>query len=480
MNITAAQHHRSGGFSGRALLFSLLLLAVAAGAWAQDTGWVITTDYSTFGRVRSVALTEPWGVSADLATIPGDAVGRYHDGLVYIVGRGDANTIGIYDPAAGFTLVREFSIGAGRNPQDIAFAPDGTAFVSCYDSAELLAVDADAGQVLASYSTAAFADADGLPETGWMAAVGDRLYITAQLLDRANWYAPTGPGSLLVFDMATREWVDQDPGQADIQPISLLGSDPYTDLQVFAVGGVLHARVGCVGYFGVSDGGIEEIDLENGVSLGYVATEADLGGDVTRFVQRDDVLYVLVSDASFITSVRSWDLDTSTLTVLDTGNGYVHADLAVTAAGRLLVADRTVGAAGVRVFDTATGAELTAGATDTGLPPFMFVMPVSGAISPVPTVPAAALAMAAPYPNPGNPRTRIVLQTTPGARITVTLADLRGRAVHSVTVTADGAGRAACDLDGVDDAGRPLASGVYQVMAVQGGQRAVRRWTLVR
>ena len=306
MNTRAERSHLSRLFISMVAVLVLCLAVIPAPevAWAQDTGWVITTDYSTFGQVRAFDLAQPWAVSADLATIPGDAVGRYHEGLIYIVGRGSANTLGVYDPAADFALVREFSLGAGRNPQDIAFAPDGTAFVSCYDSAELLAVDVQNGQVTATYSTAAFADADGLPETGWMAAVDDRLYIAAQLLDSANWYTPTGPGALLVFDMTARAWVDQDPVQDGVQPIALGGTDPYTRLQVFATGGVMHARVGCVGFFGVADGGIEEVDLDNGVSLGFVVTESDLGGDVTGFVQQGEVLYVLVSDASFITSVR--------------------------------------------------------------------------------------------------------------------------------------------------------------------------------
>ncbi len=482
MNTRAERSHLSRLFISMVAVLVLCLAVIPAPevAWAQDTGWVITTDYSTFGQVRAFDLAQPWAVSADLATIPGDAVGRYHEGLIYIVGRGSANTLGVYDPAADFALVREFSLGAGRNPQDIAFAPDGTAFVSCYDSAELLAVDVQNGQVTATYSTAAFADADGLPETGWMAAVDDRLYIAAQLLDSANWYTPTGPGALLVFDMTARAWVDQDPVQDGVQPIALGGTDPYTRLQVFATGGVMHARVGCVGFFGVADGGIEEVDLDNGVSLGFVVTESDLGGDVTGFVQQGEVLYVLVSDASFITSVRRWDPGTGTLTVLATGNGYVHADLALAGDNQLLVADRTVGASGLRVYDTVTGSELTTDALDTGLPPFMFVLPESGAISPVPVVPHAVLEMGAPYPNPGNPRTRIHMRTVPGGVVNVTVTDLRGRAVRRASVTADGSGQAVFDFDGVDAAGRPLASGVYQVMADTGREQACRRWTLVR
>src|SRR3989339_1025865 len=114
-------------FGGLAVAAAVLF---PAGSAAQ--GWVITTDYSTFGGVRGFRTQEPWSVTADLAFVPGDAVGRSHDGLVYILGRGASNILQIYDPCAGFALVREFSLGIGRNPQDLAFGPDGQAYVSCY------------------------------------------------------------------------------------------------------------------------------------------------------------------------------------------------------------------------------------------------------------------------------------------------------------------------------------------------------------
>ncbi len=480
VNIGDGRQSFGGGSRGRILVLAAALLVTPVLVRAQDTAWVITTDYSTFGQIRSFGTASPWPVSGDLAAIPGDAVGRCHAGLVYIVGRGNANVIQVYDPADGFALVREFSVGAGKNPQDIAFAPDGTAFVSCYDSAELLAVDVDAGLVTGSYSTAAFADADGLPETAWMATVGRRLYVTAQLLDSTNWYAPTGPGSLLVFDTVSRTWIDQDPDLAGIQPIALVGADPYTDLEVYGVGSAVHARVGCVGSFGVSDGGIEEIDLTAGTSLGFVVTEGQLGGDVTRFVQQGDMLYVLVSDAAFVTSIESWDLDASALSVLATGNGYVYADLALAPGNQLIVSDRTVGAAGLRVFDLTSGLELTPNVLDTGLPPFMLVMPDRQVPAPVPGMPAVTMAMAPPFPNPGNPRAMVVINTRPEVPVAIVLVDLRGRIQRRAEVMSDGEGRAVFACDGLDDGGRPLPSGSYRIMATQGSVRVARGWTLVR
>ncbi len=453
----------------RVLIFTLMLAAATASA--QDTGWVVTTDYSAFGRMRDFATAAPWTVSGDLATIPGDAVARRHDGLLYVVGRGGANLLQVYDPAAGFALVHEFSLGDGLNPQDIAFDAAGTAWVSCYDQAVLLEVDVAAETVTAGYSTAAYADADGIPETGWMRMTGDKLLITCQLLDRNNWYAPTGPGLLLVFDTATKSFTD---------PIALAGANPYTQIDRDPDIGTLY--VGCAGYFGLTDGGVEMVDPVAEASLGYAATEAQLGGDVTGLAWTGGgVLHVLVSDASYITSLRRWDTATSTLTVLDTGSGYVHADVAWDGGAQLFLADRTAAAAGLRVFDAQSGAELTAGTIPTGLPPFMIVLPRADGASPVPGVTGTgSLAMSAPWPNPANPAVTVALSGKPGAAAAVRVYDLRGRRVWEGAVALDTTGHADWTFTGRDQRGLPLAAGVYRLAAQTGSGFAVRTVTIVK
>jgi hypothetical protein len=449
------------------------LVACALPAAAQDSPWVLTTDYSLFGRVRQVGASEPWTVSGDLATVPGDAVGRHHQGLVYILGRGGSNLLQIYDPAAGFALVREFSLGEGRNPQDIAFAPDGTAYVSCYDEAVLLRVDTEAGTVLETFSTAAHADADGLPETAWMLEHEGRLYITCQLLDRNNWYAPVGPGKLLVFDLTSRQWLD---------PIILTGGDPYTRIVPYrdADGRDLLA-VGCVGYYALLDGGVDLVDPVTGVSEGYLATEQQLGGDVLTFlVIGNHWLYALVSSPSFTTSLVRLDLWEGGASVLDASDAYTHADLAFDGDFQLFVADRTSGAAGVRVFDAASGAELTDSPLTTGLPPFLFIMPQPGSAAPVEQAPAAGLALGRAYPNPCNPRATVPVSGPAGQPVQVSVFDLRGRRVLVRQVTLDGQGRAAFEFTGETGGGRPLAAGIYRVVAQGQGSLAAGSVCLVK
>ncbi len=463
------------------LLFLLMLLVLCPSVYAQETGWVLTTDYSTFGRVRSFALDGPWSVTGDLATIPGDPTGRYHDGMVYIVGRGGASLIQIYDPEAGFVLVREFSTGGGRNPQDIAFDSAGDAYVSCYDEAVLLHVDVTDGTILDTFDTSMFADADGLPETAWMIAHGDRLYIASQKLDRNNWYAPTGPGDLLVFDMEAEAWVDMDPGEAGIQPIVLTGADPYTRIEaVESDDGGWNLRVGCVGFYGMNDGGIEDVDPIAGVSLGYVVTEQELGGDISAFTSTGDDLHILISDASFITSLRRFDPASGAVTVLDTGNGYVHADLAWDGDFQLYLADRTVGASGLRVFDSNSGAELTSGALATGLPPFRFILQTTDGISAVPVADASGLRLFPPHPNPCNPASDLQIQGRPGDRVRVGVFDLRGRRLQDRTLEIDSSGGAVFRFEGRDHRGRSLSAGVYRVVVQNKTGFAARTLTLLK
>lgn len=467
------------------LLLLMTMLTVVPALDAAADQWILTSDYSLFGRARSYAPEFPWAVSADLAVTPGDPTGRFHEGKVYVVGRGGSNLVQVYTTGPQLTLEREFGIGAGRNPQDIAFDAAGEAYVSCYDQAVLLRVDVTTGMVLDTYDTAPFADADGLPETAWMIAVGDLLYVTCQKLDRNNGYGPTGPGALLVFDMAAEAWADQDPQVAGVQPITLTGANPYTRLEILADGsGGWNLRVGCAGFFALNDGGIEDIDPVGGVSLGYLVTEEELGGDVTGFASTDDAVHVLssalVGGSTFITSLRRWRPADDSLAVLDTGTGYVHADLVWDGGFQLFVADRTLGAAGLRVFDTNSGAELTAGPLATGLPPFQFVMPGSGGVSPVPTLTLGGLSLSHPRPNPCNPLAELVVSGRPGATVKIGVYDLAGRRVRDRMLELNRSGEAVFRFDGRDGQGRSLAAGVYRIVGQDGSGFAGRTVTLVK
>ena len=457
----------------RSLLFLVIItiMVIPVAVPAQNGPWIVSTDFGVFGRIESFSPEAPWTTSGELGVTPGDAVGRYFDGLVYIVGRGGSNLVQVYNPDEDFELVREFSIGAGRNPQDIAFDDQGRAFVSCYDEAVLLQVDVEAGTVVQAFDTSSFADSDGLPETAWLRVHQNRLYITCQLLDRGNWYSPTGPGKLLVLDLGSMQWES---------PVSLSGANPYTKIRLDDNSNLL---VGCVGFWAVLDGGIEIVNPDSGLSEGYLVTEEELLGDVLNFVfAGPEKLFVLISNTSFVTSIVSVDLNNGGIDSIVTGSGYSLADLAWDGDFQLYVADRIVGAPGIRVFDSVNGAELTNGTVSTALPPFQFVLPTGSDLSDIPDggTNVGHLNLGLPFPNPCNPAADLIIEDDPNSSVAVSVFDLRGRRVQESLLRTDSSGRASFRFNGLDTNGTALSAGLYRVVAQSRGGFAARSVTLVK
>lgn len=452
-----------------------LSLFLASTAVAQIDGAVICTNYTSAAYMSSISLEAPWPIEQDLEPVYHDAVANWYDGLLYVVNRAGADNIQVLDPSQDFQTIRQFSLGLGRNLQDIAFLPDGTAYVSCYDTAELLHVDPQTGAILHIVSTAAFADADGLPETSWLCIVDGRVFVTCQRLDRANWYSPVGDSYVLVLDAATRTWVDADPTVPGTQGVATAATNPYTRLRLEND----RLLVGCNGFYGMQDGGVDVIDLASLTSLGLEMSEATLGGDIVDFlVGPDGHRWTIVADAVFVTHVKTYTVGGNVVTV-HSGTGYDHAGFAFDGDFQLFVADRRIGAAGVRVFDAESGAQLTSGPLATGLPPAAIVLPAAVG-TPAPDLPLALLTLAAPWPNPANPATTVAFSAPPSSTVTLRIIDLRGRLVRRrpVTVGADGLGT--WQFDGCDNAGRTLPSGVYRCVAESGGLFAARSLTIVR
>ena len=210
-------------------------------------------------------------------------------------------------------------------------------------------------------------------------------------------------------------------------------------------------------------------------------TESELGGDVTAFVTANEALYVLISNASFVTSLRRYDLGSGAVAVVATGTGYVHADVVFDGGTQLVVADRTAGASGLRVYDTVSNTELTTGVLPTGLPPFMIVLPEVDNASPVPPGFAhGGLAVSAPFPNPCNPRAEMVLTGSPDSVVGVSVFDLRGHRVFEDSVRLDAGGAASWAFQGIDLRGRQLPTAVYRVVAQSGTGFAARSITLIK
>lgn len=295
-----------------------------------------------------------------------DAVARVFGDRVYIVNRFLGDSIQVLDPSDGFTTRWQCSTGAGSNPQDIVVLGD-KAYVTLYAKAQLLIINPSPAPdcsdfVLGSVDLSAFADDDGIPEMDQMALVNGLLYVSLQRLLN---FAPARQGAVAVIDTAT----DQVIGG-----ITLTGQNPFAKTKGLSVAPGDYLVVAQVGNFGITDGGIERVDLFTGRALGFFVTEAALGGDINDFVLVSDRLgYAVVGAPDFTTSLVSFDPSAGRVTrTLLSGVEYV-ADIELNNRGELFVLDRTFERPGVRIFRAADGTELTPEPLDVGLPPFEVV-----------------------------------------------------------------------------------------------------------
>ncbi len=95
-------------------------------------------------------------------------------------------------------------------------------------------------------------------------------------------------------------------------------------------------------------------------------------------------------------------------------------------------------------------------------------------------LPVARSALLAILPNPFNPRAEIRYTLARAGRATVRVHDARGAVIRTLLAADLPAGAGAVVWDGRDDAGNPVASGVYVCRLATNGLTHTRRLTLVR
>jgi len=328
---------------------------------------VVTTDFET-GLLATVGVPAPHPIGHPAPPIHSDAVVRVAGDRVYVVNRFLGDNIQVLDPARGLTTVAQCSTGPGSNPHDIAVVGPHKAYVTRYDRPELWIVDPNVsanctGFFLGSIDLGAYAAAGGLPEMDQMALVGDRLFVSLERLDTALRY-PAGRGLLVVIDTTTDRVVGT---------VELSGGNPFGETAGLAhdpdTGELLVSEAGDI--YRVGDGGIERVDPFALRAEGFFITETDLGGNITDFVLvSSDKGYAVVEDNALHNILLAFDPKSRRVTRrLFVSNQYLpEIDLAPDRT--LWLADRTLPAPGIRIFDTTTDRQLTRGAIDVGLPPF--------------------------------------------------------------------------------------------------------------
>lgn len=332
---------------------------VAATDWTDPIGSLASLDTSA-GYAAATAL---------VSTDGSDVVLKSFFDKIYVINRYGADTIQVVDPA-GYGIVKDYSVGAGSNPQDIWVVSEEKAYVSRLDAQndasnkdDILIVNPLTGEIKGSidFKSYMYDDGDKLSRAGQMVAVGKKLFVCLQdlpsnLLDPAN-----ADGKVGVIDTDTDEILDvidlagRNPGDITYSPL--------TKLIYVSDSGVFNSFV-----TDVNDpyGGIEVIDPETFESKGIVVDDKDLGGYTQAIrLASDSVGYVIVGGlmiASF--NPTSYEVLNK---AFYTSAGFYLPDFSVDGSGNVYVAETAMGGTGVVVLDGA-GSTL-AGPIPVGAPP---------------------------------------------------------------------------------------------------------------
>jgi len=228
-----------------------------------------------------------------------------------------------------------------------------------------------------------------------------------------------------------------------------------------------------------ADGGVSQVNLQVDRGTGWESlvsgVDASLGSwtwTVTapssntcrvRVADHHDILVTDVSDAYFaISADLSW-------VTLDAMSGEVPA-------GEVEEVVVTLDAGGLEPGEyTAELLIMTSGGAPVVIPVNLVVDTSTAA----PELPSN-VSLGAAFPNPFNPRTVISFALPEAGHVLLTVHDLRGRMVRTLQSGTAAAGHHEVTFDGVDDAGRSLASGMYVYRLVTSELTQSRPMTLVK
>lgn len=450
---------------------ALVALALATAAHAAPLAFVVESDFSTGSFSRYDGATG--SASCDRAPAHSDARVRTYGAQVFVVNRFGADNITVLDGGTS-AFVRQFSVGNGANPYDIAFASGTQAYVTRYESSALWVVNPSTGAQTGTVSLAALADADGIPEMDRAIVVGPLLFVSLQRVDRTNGFQPTDTSLVAVVDTRTNTLVDCDAARPGVQGIVLPLTNPVTPFVLDVARSRLY--LGCVGSYGVADGGIVAIDPVTLTAAGVVAPESALGGDVLDLAWGGDArAFAIVADGSFNTALVRWSRTTgAAVQTLYAPGGFSLADAELTPDGsEIWVCNSSFGSPGVRRFAATTGAA-TGSVLACTLPPQGIAFPSGPALDVPPLAAGGRVALSAPVPNPARGPVRLAFAMAPGSGVgRVEVLDLAGRLVRTWEA-APGASGAAIEWDLADAAGRRVAPGVYRVRLRTGSEQVSR------
>ncbi|TGL59110.1 hypothetical protein EHQ58_09340 [Leptospira ognonensis] len=324
---------------------------------------VITTDFGSGGRFKSFdpnSLTP----SPTSALIHSDAIGRFFNNKVYIINRLNRDTIQVLDPNLAYLTVQDFSVGQGKNPQDISVW-NNKYYVALYNADYIPIYNASTGIQQSFISLSAYKESfsssgtpDAFVEIGAMVQHESSLFVTLQRLDRndvSGFFPPNSDSLLIEIDMN----LDQVIGVYTL-PIR----NPSGRIYKKVIFGDLYLLISCVGYVGFlsrADGGILAFHLPTKTfRANALFAESTAGGDILNFQIKDESIgYASVLDASFKKTIQAFRPATGerlgTLLEIPGTTGVSLNGMALTMDGKLIIGVTDFKNPGLNVYDTNQG-----------------------------------------------------------------------------------------------------------------------------
>jgi hypothetical protein len=327
--------------------------AAAPGALIVSVGG----DYAGTGILSTLKLPEmEVTVNAVAGVVGGDPALRAFGDQLFILDRFGGDSVTVLNRELG--LVGQVSTGVGSNPQDVAVIGD-TLYVAAWDASGVLVIDLQdiSGGVVDTIDLAALDDVDGVPDCNSIYAVGTRLFVSCQIMDR-NTFSPRGAGKVAVID-ADSASLETTLDLSSSNPLAHFEALPGGDLVFSTAPGAL---------FGASNdsGCLERISTSGTPSLmGCLSRNVDLDAYPSDVLPVGNSVY-FVNVASFteadIRVHKGASVSQPSMTV-----GPNVAALTACPTGHLVVSDNSDGARGLRVFDDA-GEALHGDPVDMGWP----------------------------------------------------------------------------------------------------------------
>lgn len=327
---------------------------------------VVAGDFVTPGFSGVMSTLDLGTLEVRQNVAPAGAIGndpiirKLGDELV-VVNRAAGNNVTIFDGAT-LEVKEQLGTGAGSNPQDVAMYASKL-FVPAMGTAGVVVLTR--GQATTTTIDLSALDPDGLPDCVSAHRAGNDIYVACELLDEN--FAPRGNGKVVVIDAIT-ETVRTTITLSTPNPFGVFTELPGGAGLVIPTFDFVTPTARCLEHVAVGAAPF---------ARGCLVQHADLGGYIVRTAVQHlgdlDMLWMVVNNGDFSAErARLWGYDLTNGTLWDapvTPEAQVLTDVAGCPNDLVVVADKTLAANGLRVYDGGTIMETTTAPLAVGLRP---------------------------------------------------------------------------------------------------------------